>query len=117
MKLLVSGDAQSGLTSPSLPEALPSLLELSLTAGSLPTAFLTPTTGANFLPPVLAGALTCLHTSVPTGGVAHGPRGPTSYYYMLPMKLRVQGLKVALTVKLAQVQPRSHWEPLGYLGV
>ncbi|XP_045402611.1 39S ribosomal protein L4, mitochondrial isoform X1 [Lemur catta] len=36
------------------------------------------------------------------GGVAHGPRGPTSYYYMLPMKLRAQGLKVALTVKLAQ---------------
>ncbi|XP_005859268.1 PREDICTED: 39S ribosomal protein L4, mitochondrial [Myotis brandtii] len=36
------------------------------------------------------------------GGVAHGPRGPTSYYYMLPMKMRVQGLKVALTIKLAQ---------------
>uniref|UniRef100_A0A6J0VFS4 Large ribosomal subunit protein uL4m n=1 Tax=Pogona vitticeps TaxID=103695 RepID=A0A6J0VFS4_9SAUR len=36
------------------------------------------------------------------GGVSHGPRGPTSYYYMLPMKVRVQGLKVALTMKLAQ---------------
>ncbi|XP_037546545.1 39S ribosomal protein L4, mitochondrial [Nematolebias whitei] len=36
------------------------------------------------------------------GGVSHGPRGPTSYYYMLPMKVRVQGLKVALTSKLAQ---------------
>lgn len=36
------------------------------------------------------------------GGVAHGPRGPTSYYYMLPMKLRVLGLKTALTTKLAQ---------------
>ncbi|KAM5238340.1 large ribosomal subunit protein uL4m [Ctenodactylus gundi] len=36
------------------------------------------------------------------GGVAHGPRGPTSYYYMLPMKVRVLGLKVALSVKLAQ---------------
>ncbi|XP_053145168.1 39S ribosomal protein L4, mitochondrial isoform X2 [Hemicordylus capensis] len=36
------------------------------------------------------------------GGVAHGPRGPTSYYYMLPMKMRVLGLKVALTVKLGQ---------------
>ncbi|XP_027811080.1 large ribosomal subunit protein uL4m [Marmota flaviventris] len=36
------------------------------------------------------------------GGVAHGPRGPTSYYYMLPMKMRALGLKVALTVKLAQ---------------
>ncbi|XP_013000777.1 large ribosomal subunit protein uL4m isoform X2 [Cavia porcellus] len=36
------------------------------------------------------------------GGIAHGPRGPTSYYYMLPMKVRALGLKVALTVKLAQ---------------
>ncbi|XP_043939722.1 39S ribosomal protein L4, mitochondrial isoform X2 [Protopterus annectens] len=36
------------------------------------------------------------------GGVAHGPRGPTSYYYMVPMKERVLGLKTALSVKLAQ---------------
>ncbi|RXM31017.1 hypothetical protein EOD39_7369 [Acipenser ruthenus] len=36
------------------------------------------------------------------GGVAHGPRGPTSYYYMLPMKVCVMGLKVALSAKLAQ---------------
>ncbi|KAF7654947.1 hypothetical protein LDENG_00063010 [Lucifuga dentata] len=36
------------------------------------------------------------------GGVSHGPRGPTSYYYMLPMKVRVKGLKVALSSKLAQ---------------
>ncbi|XP_061477631.1 large ribosomal subunit protein uL4m [Rhineura floridana] len=36
------------------------------------------------------------------GGVAFGPRGPTSYYYMIPMKMRVLGLKVALTTKLAQ---------------
>uniref|UniRef100_A0A3Q3WS62 Large ribosomal subunit protein uL4m n=1 Tax=Mola mola TaxID=94237 RepID=A0A3Q3WS62_MOLML len=36
------------------------------------------------------------------GGVSHGPRGPTSYYYMLPMKVRVQGLKVALSAKVAQ---------------
>ncbi|KAG7248256.1 hypothetical protein CRUP_001387, partial [Coryphaenoides rupestris] len=36
------------------------------------------------------------------GGVVHGPRGPTSYYYMLPMKVRVMGLKVALSSKLAQ---------------
>ncbi|XP_034457098.1 39S ribosomal protein L4, mitochondrial isoform X2 [Hippoglossus hippoglossus] len=36
------------------------------------------------------------------GGVSHGPRGPTSYYYMLPMKVRVQGLKVALSSKMAQ---------------
>ncbi|XP_010826684.1 PREDICTED: 39S ribosomal protein L4, mitochondrial isoform X2 [Bison bison bison] len=45
------------------------------------------------------------------GGVAHGPRGPTSYYYMLPMKVRVQGLKVALTVKLAQVTAPILREP------
>lgn len=36
------------------------------------------------------------------GGVSHGPRGPTSYYYMLPMKVRVQGLKTALSSKMAQ---------------
>ncbi|XP_041640159.1 39S ribosomal protein L4, mitochondrial [Cheilinus undulatus] len=36
------------------------------------------------------------------GGVSHGPRGPTSYYYMLPMKVRVLGLKVALSSKMAQ---------------
>lgn len=34
--------------------------------------------------------------------MAHGPRGPTSYYYMLPMKVRVLGLKVALSTKLTQ---------------
>eukprot|EP00069_Balaena_mysticetus_P021687 bmy_13754T0 len=51
------------------------------------------------------------------GGIAHGPRGPTSYYYMLPMKMRVQGLKVALTVKLAQVQQQSCREPRGSWGV
>lgn len=38
-----------------------------------------------------------------SGGVAHGPRGPNSYYYMLPMKVRVLGLKVALSSKMAQV--------------
>lgn len=38
-----------------------------------------------------------------SGGVSHGPRGPTSYYYMLPMKVRAQGLKVALSSKVAQV--------------
>ncbi|XP_066031119.1 large ribosomal subunit protein uL4m-like isoform X4 [Chamaea fasciata] len=36
------------------------------------------------------------------GGIAHGPRGPTSYFYMVPMRLRVLGLKVALTVKMMQ---------------
>lgn len=41
------------------------------------------------------------------GGVSHGPRGPTSYYYMLPMKVRVQGLKIALTSKLAQVRDHT----------
>lgn len=66
-----------------------------------------------FLPPSPAGVLTCSHISVSAGGIAHGPRGPTSYYYMLPMKVRVQGLKVALTVKLAQVQARSRQGPRG----
>lgn len=42
------------------------------------------------------------------GGVVHGPRGPTSYYYMLPMKVRVMGLKVALSSKLAQVRSLKH---------
>lgn len=36
------------------------------------------------------------------GGVSFGPRGPTSYYYMLPMKVRVMGLKVALSSKMTQ---------------
>ncbi|KAM4754561.1 large ribosomal subunit protein uL4m [Cyanocitta cristata] len=36
------------------------------------------------------------------GGIAHGPRGPTSYFYMVPMRVRVVALKVALTVKLMQ---------------
>uniref|UniRef100_A0A2K6A509 Large ribosomal subunit protein uL4m n=1 Tax=Mandrillus leucophaeus TaxID=9568 RepID=A0A2K6A509_MANLE len=52
--------------------------------------------------PGSAVAPPCSHASVPTGGVAHGPRGPTSYYYMLPMKVRALGLKVALSIKLAQ---------------
>uniref|UniRef100_A0A8C7D8X6 Large ribosomal subunit protein uL4m n=1 Tax=Oncorhynchus kisutch TaxID=8019 RepID=A0A8C7D8X6_ONCKI len=38
----------------------------------------------------------------PSSGVSHGPRGPTSFDYMFPMKLRVQGLKIALSSKLAQ---------------
>ncbi|KAL1472977.1 hypothetical protein MTO96_039027 [Rhipicephalus appendiculatus] len=36
------------------------------------------------------------------GGIAHGPRGPRTYYYMLPFFRRVQGLTTALSVKLAQ---------------
>ncbi|GAB1605964.1 39S ribosomal protein L4, mitochondrial, partial [Argonauta hians] len=36
------------------------------------------------------------------GGRAHGPRGPKSYYYMLPTPERVLGLRSALSVKLAQ---------------
>ncbi|CAH1791036.1 unnamed protein product [Owenia fusiformis] len=36
------------------------------------------------------------------GGVAHGPRGPKSYYYMEDFNMRVQGLMIALTVKYAQ---------------
>ena len=36
------------------------------------------------------------------GGRAKGPRGPKSYWCELPVKVRAQGLRVALTVKLAQ---------------
>ncbi|XP_077538157.1 mitochondrial ribosomal protein L4 [Haemaphysalis longicornis] len=36
------------------------------------------------------------------GGVAHGPRGPRTFYYMLPFFRRVQGLTTALSIKFAQ---------------
>lgn len=36
------------------------------------------------------------------GGVVHGPRGPTSYDYALPKKVRRMGLRTALSVKYAQ---------------
>lgn len=36
------------------------------------------------------------------GGAAHGPRSPTTYFYMLPFYTRVAGLTSALSVKLAQ---------------
>ncbi|XP_043270360.1 39S ribosomal protein L4, mitochondrial [Venturia canescens] len=36
------------------------------------------------------------------GGRAHGPRSPTTYFYMLPFYTRVAGLTSALSVKLAQ---------------
>lgn len=36
------------------------------------------------------------------GGVVHGPRGPTSYEYTLPKKVRAMGLRTALSVKYAQ---------------
>lgn len=36
------------------------------------------------------------------GGRAHGPRNPTSYYFMLPFDLRVAGLTSTLSAKLAQ---------------
>ena len=36
------------------------------------------------------------------GGVVHGPRGPVSYDYTLPKKVRRLGLRSALSVKLAQ---------------
>ncbi|KOC69063.1 39S ribosomal protein L4, mitochondrial [Habropoda laboriosa] len=36
------------------------------------------------------------------GGVIHGPRSPTTYFYMLPFYTRVFGLTSALSVKLAQ---------------
>lgn len=36
------------------------------------------------------------------GGVVHGPRSPTTHFYMLPYFSRVHGLTSALSVKLAQ---------------
>ncbi|KAJ8917814.1 hypothetical protein NQ315_010723 [Exocentrus adspersus] len=36
------------------------------------------------------------------GGVAHGPKSPTTHFYMLPFDVRLQGLTTTLTVKLAQ---------------
>jgi len=36
------------------------------------------------------------------GGIVHGPRSPTSHFYMLPFYSRVFGLTSALSVKLVQ---------------
>lgn len=36
------------------------------------------------------------------GGIAHGPRSPTTHFYMLPFYTRVAGLRSILSVKLAQ---------------
>lgn len=36
------------------------------------------------------------------GGIAHGPRSPTTHFYMLPVHQRILGLTSALSVKLAQ---------------
>jgi len=37
------------------------------------------------------------------GGKVHGPRGPNSYFFMLPKPFRILGLQVALSVKYSQV--------------
>ncbi|XP_011303856.1 39S ribosomal protein L4, mitochondrial isoform X2 [Fopius arisanus] len=36
------------------------------------------------------------------GGQAHGPRSPTTHFYMLPFYVRIAGLTSALSIKLAQ---------------
>lgn len=36
------------------------------------------------------------------GGKAHGPRGPKTFFYMLPFYKRIHGLTSTLSVKLAQ---------------
>ncbi|KAF4523458.1 hypothetical protein B566_EDAN008867 [Ephemera danica] len=36
------------------------------------------------------------------GGIAHGPRSPTTHFYMLPFFERVLGLTTTLSIKLAQ---------------
>lgn len=38
------------------------------------------------------------------GGIAHGPRSPTTHFFMLPFYSRVLGLITALSIKLAQVK-------------
>lgn len=38
------------------------------------------------------------------GGVVHGPRSPTSYFYMLGFSARLNGLRSTLSAKLAQVR-------------
>ena len=37
------------------------------------------------------------------GGTVHGPRNPTTYFYMLDFDSRLHGLKATLSAKLAQV--------------
>lgn len=37
-----------------------------------------------------------------SGGVCHGPRNPTTYFYMLPIYARVCGLTSTLSAKFAQ---------------
>lgn len=36
------------------------------------------------------------------GGIVHGPKSPSSHFYMLPFNKRINGLTAALSVKLAQ---------------
>jgi len=37
------------------------------------------------------------------GGKVHGPRGPNSYFFMLPKPFRILGLQMGLSVKYSQV--------------
>jgi hypothetical protein len=39
-----------------------------------------------------------------SGGVAHGPRGPKSFFFMEKFSQRVLGLRIALTVKFHQAK-------------
>ena len=41
-------------------------------------------------------------TTLQGGGVVHGPRGPKSYEYTLPKKIKRFGLRAALSIKYAQ---------------
>lgn len=43
------------------------------------------------------------------GGIAHGPRSPQTYFYMLPFYTRVHGLISCFSVKLAQVRLSHGW--------
>lgn len=41
------------------------------------------------------------------GGKSFGPRGPKTYFFMLPLTMRTLGLRVALSIKYAQVRTET----------
>lgn len=44
------------------------------------------------------------------GGIVHGPRSPTPYFYMLGFYTRLNGLRAVLSAKLAQVTCYPHFK-------
>jgi hypothetical protein len=51
---------------------------------------------------MFTGWLTVYNFSL-IGGAAKGPRGPKSFFYLLPQNSRAKGLKAVLSAKFAQV--------------